>query len=185
MTNCPIRFPAALTLLAGALLAAGQAQAQGLKAGLWEHRTTMKSDSGQVEKGMTDMKARMDRMPPEQRKMIEQMMAQKGVGMTGTANTVKVCISAEEAARGELPAGDGKCQQKDIQRSGNRIKASFACAGPPPTTGTSEMTLKGDSAYEGRSVIDSTVKGKPERMTVDVSGQWLGASCGEIKPMRR
>ena len=173
-----------VSMIVGAWMLVSPAQAQGLKAGLWEHRYTMKSDSGQMEKGMADMKAQLDRMPPEQRKMMEQMMAQQGVGMTGQANTVKVCISAEEAARGELPAGDGKCQQKDIKRSGSTIKASFSCAGPPPTTGTSEMTLQGDSAYKGRSIIDTSVKGKPERMTMDVSGKWMGADCGPLKPRK-
>jgi hypothetical protein len=167
------------------LAATGVANAQNLKPGLWEHGFTMKSASGEIEKGMAQAQAELARLPPDQRKMMEQMMAQQGVGMTGKASSVRLCITPEQASRTELPAGDGKCEQKSLQRSGSTIRTSFVCAGPPPTSGQSEITLKGDTAYSGRSVVDTTVKGKPERMTMDVTGKWLSADCGNVKPLKR
>jgi len=164
---------------------ASTAQAQNLKPGLWEHSFTMKSSSGDMEKAMAQMKAELARMPADQRKMMEQMMAQQGVGMSGSANTVKLCISPEQAKNFDLPAGDGKCQQTVTQRSSSSIKSSFVCSGPPPSKGEGEMSLKSDTAYTGKSVVDTTVNGKPERMNMDVSGKWLSADCGNIKPIKR
>lgn len=175
----------AAALLAGAGVAPGAAFAQNLKPGLWEHGFTMKSASGEMEKGMAQAQAELAKMPPERRKMMEQMVAQQGVGMTGKASTVRLCITPEQASRTELPAGDGKCEQKSLQRSGSTIRTSFVCAGPPPTSGRSEITLKGDTAYSGRSTVDTTVNGKPERMTMDVTGKWLSADCGNVKPVKR
>ena len=177
------RRPAALAAVV--IATAGAAHAQNLKPGLWEHGFTMKSSSGEVEKSMAQAKAEMARLPPDQRKMMEQMLARQGVGMTPQGHTVRVCITPEQASRTELPDGDGKCEQKSLQRSGGTIRTSFVCAGPPPTSGHSEITLKGDTAYSGRSVVDTTVKGKPERMTMDVTGKWLSADCGNVKPIKR
>ncbi len=185
----PSRHAAQWVLAVVCLGAAWASQAQSLKPGLWEHNFTMKSNSGEIEKAMAKMKAELAKMPPDQRKMMEQMMAQQGVGMGlgagANANTVKLCISPEQAKNFDLPAGDGKCQQTVTQRGGGTFKATFVCSGPPPSRGESEMTLKSDSAYTGKSVIDTTVQGKPERMNMDVTGKWLSADCGNIKPVKR
>ncbi len=162
------------------------AHAQSIKPGLWEQSVVMKSSSGELEKGMARMQAEMAKMSPEQRKQMEQMMGQRGIGMSpGGGQQIKLCITPEMASRLELPASDGKCTQTVTQRSGNSFKATFECAGPPTTRGQSDMTLKSDTAYSGRSVVETTVKGKPERMDMDISARWLSASCGEIKPIKR
>lgn len=179
------RWLAVRVLLVLLIGAAAAAQAQSLKPGLWEHSFTMKSSSGEMEKAMARMQTELAKMPADQRKMMEQMMAKQGVGLSGSANTVKLCISPEQAKNLDLPAGDGKCQQTVTQRSSNSVKASFVCSGSPPSKGEGEMTLKSDTAYTGRSVVDTTVNGKPERMNMDVSGKWLSADCGNIKPVKR
>lgn len=171
-------------LAALALCAVPMAQAQSVKPGLWEHSWSMKSSSGQMEKAMAQMKAELAKMPADQRKMMEQMMAKQGVGMSGDVSKVKLCLSPEQARNLDLPAGDGKCQQTVTQRSSGSIKSTFVCAGPPPSRGEGEMTLKGDTAYTGKSVIDTTIDGKPERMNMEVTGQWLSADCGAIKPIQ-
>lgn len=175
----PIVAAAALVLLSAA------AAAQTLKPGLWENTFTMKSTSGGMEKAMAEMQAQMAKMPPEQRKMMEQMMAKQGVGMGPKGNTVKFCMTPEDAARQELPAAEGKCQQKITRRSGNTLAMSFTCAGNPPSSGEGEYTVVSDTAYSGKSVVNTTANGKPERMDMTVNGKWLAADCGAIKPIKR
>jgi hypothetical protein len=177
-------------LLAAGLLTGVGAQAQSIKPGLWEHNIAMKSSSGELEKGMERMQAELAKMPPAQRKQIEQMMAQRGVEMSmggtdGKGRVVKVCITPEQAARVDLPAADDNCRQMDVQRSGSTIRVKFACDGPPPSSGTSEFTLKGDKAYTGHTVVDTVRQGKPERMTMDLSGKWLASDCGNVRPFKR
>ena len=66
--------------LAAALLACScAAGAQNLKPGLWEVTHKMQSSSGQMEQGMSQMEQQLAGMPPEQRKMVEEMMAKQGV----------------------------------------------------------------------------------------------------------
>ena len=41
----------------------------------------------------------------------------------------------------------------------------------------------GDSAYTMKIKINTPQQGKPVTITTDSSGKWLGADCGNIKPM--
>lgn len=161
------------------------AQAQKMRPGLWEHSFTMKSQSGQTEKAMRDMQQQMASMPPEQRKMMEQMMAQQGMGMGAPGRSVKVCITKEQAERDEVPQQEGRCTQQVVQRTANTIKVKFTCAGNPPSSGEGEVTFLSPTAYTGRTTVNTTVEGKPERMNMEQSGKWLSADCGNIKPVRR
>ncbi len=165
----------------------GQVSAQDKKIlpGLWEHSFTMKSQSGQIESAMSQMQEQLASLPPEQRQMMEQMMAAQGVSMGPSGNTVKVCITEEDAARDEVPQMDGDCSQQVVERSGNTVKVTFSCAGDPPTSGEGEVTFISPKAYTGKAVINTVVDGKPERMNIEQTGKWLSADCGDIKPTRR
>lgn len=177
---------ATLTALGCALLTGtALAQTQKMRPGLWEHSFTMKSQSGQMEKAMSDMQQQMASMPPEQRKMMEDMMAKQGMSMATDGRSVKMCITKEQAERDELPQQDGSCTQQVMQRTSNMIKVKFTCTGNPPASGETEVTFSGPTAYTGKSVINTVVDGKPERMTMDQSGKWLSADCGNVKPTKR
>lgn len=177
-----------LVVVAALACAAGSgtalAQMQKMRPGLWEHSYTMKSQSGQMEKAMAEMQQQMASMPPEQRKMMEQMMAKQGMGMGAQGKSIRMCITKEQAERDELPRQEGNCTQQVVQRTGNTIKMKFSCSGNPPTSGESEVTFSSPTAYTGRSIVNTTIDGKPDRMTMDQSGKWLSADCGNIKPMR-
>lgn len=174
--------------LAAALLLAGSslnAWSQKLAPGLWEQSVTMKTQSGQLEQGMAQMQKELARMPPDQRKMMEQMMASRGVGMaTGQPTTMRVCITPEQAARDQMPQHDGRCKQTEMQRSGSTVRFKFSCTGNPPTSGEGEYTLESSKAHSGRTVINTVAAGKPERMEMQSRGRWLAADCGTLKPLQ-
>jgi len=175
----------ALALGAGVFASPGVFSQTKMRPGLWEHSFTTKSQSGQMEKSMAEMQQQLASMPPEQRKMMEQMMAQQGVGMGAQGRSVRMCITKEQAERDEIPQQQGNCTQQVVQRSGNTVKMKFSCTGNPPTSGESEVTFSSPTAYTGRSVVNTTIEGKPDRMTMEQSGKWLSAECGEVKPMRQ
>ena len=183
-----MKIPSApVTLLALTALAAiaGPASAQlgKMQPGLWEQTMTMKSASGQMEAQMAQMQQQMANMPPEQRKMVEDMMAKQGVGMAaGRSPTIKMCISPEQAERAELPPQDGNCKQEMVERSGSTMRYRFSCTGNPPTSGEGEYTLSSPTTYSGRTTVLTQVQGKPEKMEMTQTGRWLGADCGAIKP---
>lgn len=164
-------------------IATGQALAgpTQLRPGLWEHRFTMESQSGEMERSMQQMQEELANMPPEQRKMMEQMMASQGVQVGPGGHSVRICLSQEQAARGMVPQQDGNCRQEVVKRSGNTIKYRFNCTGNPPSSGEGEVTIISPTAYTGKSIVNTTVNGQPDRITMEQSGKWLSDDCGNIK----
>jgi hypothetical protein len=137
-----------------------------------------------MDDAMAKMQAQMANMSPQQRQMVEQMMASHGAAAPGQPRTVRTCISKEQAARASVPQSDGHCQQQEISRSGNSVKYSFTCTGEHPTTGTGEFKLTSPTSYTMHSVSDTMVQGKPQHMEMDVAGTWVAADCGSVKPVQ-
>lgn len=176
----------AATLVSALLMAAaasGPALAQTkLSPGLWESTMTMK-DGGQSADAMAKMQKQLESLPPEQRKMMADAMAQRGVALGGPGGRgFKVCISKEQAERGDVPDDDaGRCTREALQRSGDTIRFRFRCTNPP-STGEGEFTVSSDKAYNGRMVVETTVQGAPRRTEMQQSGRWLSADCGTLQP---
>lgn len=177
----------ALCLLALGLLAASASLAQPaakMQPGLWEQSVTMKSASGQMEAQLAQMQQQMASMPPEQRKMVEEMMARQGTGMgpAGRAHTVRLCITAEQAERQDVAQHDGNCKQELLQRSGNTLRYRFACTGENAATGEGEYTLASPTSYSGKASVVMQGRGQPEKMDMSTTGRWVSADCGAVKP---
>ena len=172
---------AVAALAAGIVAGQALAEVEQMRHGLWQHTFTMKSQSGDMEKQMREMQQQLAAMPPEQRKMMEQMMASQGMSLGPDSQTVSVCISKEKAARGMVPQQDGDCTQEVTERKGNTVRMSFTCAGNPPSSGESEITFSSPTAYTGKSIVNTTVQGRPERMTVTQTGKWQSYDCGNVR----
>jgi hypothetical protein len=170
-------YPAMLLACASSL-----AQPTKMQPGLWEQQVSMKSTSGQMEAQMAQMQQQLASMPPEQRRMLEDMMARQGAGMGAKPNTVRLCISPEQAERSEVAQHDGHCRQEVLQRSGNTLRYRFSCTGDQPTSGEGEYTLASPTRYSGRSTVLMQVHGKPEKLDMTTNGRWVAADCGAIKP---
>ena len=178
-----IASTAALALLAG--MAGGASAQQKMRPGLWEHSVNMKSQSGQMEAAMAEMQKSLASMPPEQRKQMEQMMAQQGVGMGPKGQTVKVCITKEQADLDNIPQQEG-CTQKVQRVDASTMKVAFSCKGgqgQPPSSGEGTITMQGPTAYTGQFKFKTQNQGKPEQIDMAQSGKWLSDNCGAIKPM--
>jgi len=173
--------PIGLTLL---LLATASATAQGTKPGLWEMRNRV-GGNPELDKAMAEMQQQLAAMPPAQRKQMEAMMGQSGMGIgAGGTITAKVCITPEMAARSELPSQtEGDCTTTVVSRSGNTLKSRLVCKNPP-TTGEGTYTFNGDKAFTTKMVMQTVRNGKTETTTLDGQGQWLAANCGSVKPIQ-
>ena len=70
-------------LAAGMLLLAASfcAGAQSMKPGLWEISSIVQADGGTMAQEMAQMQKELADMPPEQRKMMQDMMAKQGVSI--------------------------------------------------------------------------------------------------------
>jgi hypothetical protein len=89
-------------LLSGVTLATAAAQAQSIKPGLWEMSQKM-GGNAQMDPAAAQMQQQMAGMSPAQRKQMEAMLAQRGMGMpaqgAGGGMAMKVCITPEMAAK--------------------------------------------------------------------------------------
>lgn len=171
---------------AAAGLAAQGVWAQAQLPGLWEHTIKMTSADGATDAATSHMEQRLAAMPPERRKQMEAAMARSGIHPGEGGSTVKVCITKEEAARPmeeRMRNVRAQCTHKDVQHSGNTWKFKFDCTAPP-SSGEGEMTYISDKAYAGKSVVTATRAGKTSQTTVEMSGKWLAADCGDVKPMK-
>ncbi|MBG9388571.1 DUF3617 domain-containing protein [Caenimonas aquaedulcis] len=176
------RFSLLATLLFAA--AALPAAAQSLKPGLWEITSRMQSGSGEMEQKMAQMQQQLASMPPDQRKMMEEAMAQRGMKMGGGGPggmTLQMCMTREMVERNEIPSQKGDCKTTQQSRSGNTMKMAFACTNPP-SSGEGTMTFTSPEAYSTKMTVNTTVQGKPEKMNMESSGKWLAADCGSVKP---
>lgn len=178
----------ALTLLACATL---PALAQKLAPGLWEMTMQMPQSAGGPDLGaaMAQMQEQLAKMPPEQRKQVEAMLAQQGVGAPGLKPgaapgqppALRMCISKEASARGDMPDPEGRCRQDNLKRSGNKVSFNFTCTNPP-ATGTGEYVFTGDRAYTGKMLMNTERGGTPVSMEMQLSGKFISADCGDVKP---
>lgn len=160
--------------------------AQKTKPGLWEITSQM-TLSGEAGNAMAQMQAELAKMPPEQRKMMEQMMAQQGLGLAikpGGATAIRTCLSKEMAERDEVPVQqEGDCKTEMSPRKGNSQRFRFSCSSPP-SSGEGEVTHLGPDSYTMKLNMTTVERGKPQQATMNASGKWLGANCGNIKPLR-
>ncbi len=82
-------------------------------------------------------------MPPEQHKMVQELMTKQGVNMSPSAGggiSVRICVTKEIASRNEAPAQRSDYKHEQFQRSGNTTKFKFTCTNLP-SSGEGTVTL--------------------------------------------
>jgi len=175
----------ALLACAGAALpsAAGAAQTLNMKPGLWELNNRVSSSDPQIQSAMSEMQKHLANMSPEQRQSLQQMMNRNGVqlqlGEGGNIHS-SVCMTREMIDRKTFPVQGGECSQNVTPLSGNRFKVAFSCT-KPRARGEGEISMESDTSYRGR--VQITSEERSGTVDMDVTGRWVGADCGGVKPM--
>ena len=178
------------TILLIAAAAALPAAAQTMKPGLWETASKIESGNGEMASAMAQIQKQMAAMPPEQRKVVAEMMAKHGAGtQMPTMNpdgsiVTKVCMTKDMIARSQLLSQqqNGTCTHKNSPIVRGVMTMSFSCTNPP-SSGDARFVFQGDTGYSMTMNAKGVRNGKDETMTVDTSGKWLGADCGSVKPL--
>ena len=172
-------------LLLACACAALPAGAQTMKPGLWSLSNTMTSSDPQVSQAMSAMQQHMASMSPEQRQQMQKMMQQHGVQLdvgAGGALQTKLCMTREMAERKEFPVQQGDCKQTFTQQSATRGHIAFTCT-TPKVSGEGDMVADSDTSYRAHMKIRSQEQGRNETVDMDVTGKWLSADCGTIRPI--
>jgi hypothetical protein len=178
------------TMLATTVCAIGcalalPAVAQNMKPGLWELSNKVSSSDGQMQSAMAEMQKQLAGMSPEQRQAMQQMMERNGMQMNvgaGGALTSRMCMTKEMIQRKEFPVQEGECKQKMTPMGANKLKVAFSCT-KPPASGEGEMSFDSDTSYRAKMHIKGTDGGQQQVVDMDVTGKWLGADCGKLRPI--
>ena len=175
---------APILVLAGAC-AALPAGAQTMKPGLWSLSNQMTSNDPQLAQAMSAMQQHMANMSPEQRQQMQKMMQQNGMQLdigAGGAVQTKMCMTREMAERKEFPVQQGDCKQTFTQQSSTRGHIAFSCT-KPKVSGEGDVTADSDTSYRAHMKIKSEEQGRDQVVDMDVTGKWLSANCGTIRPI--
>lgn len=179
--------PAAIAMLSFAALSTAPSWAQNVKPGLWEVKNKMSSPDPRLAAQMEMLQQQLANMPPEQRKMLEAMAARHtGINMPTMQDggmLVKICMSREMAEQQRFPMPEkGNCTHQRAPVINNAMKVSFTCT-EPDASGEGELRFMGEKAYALKMNVTSAAMGGKKTMTMDATGTWLGADCGDVKPV--
>ena len=155
-----------------------------LKPGLWAVTNKMAAAGGQMGAAQAELQKQLAAVPPEQRKMMEAMMARQGLKLDAAGPlevSGRICMTQQMIDQHELPVQQGSCKTTLQSRTGNEMKMSFTCT-DPPASGEGRYTIVNAEAYTMKMDIKTSIAGSPEKVTIDAAGKWLGADCGAVKP---
>jgi hypothetical protein len=167
-------------LIAACAAVAHAQTAPPIKPGLWQVATERLVDGQKMQ--MPDMAAQMQNMPPEARKQMEAMMKQRGVDMSGGAGNMKICMTREQLDEGRWRSDEGRCKTDFLSRTATQWKWRSVCT-QPPSESEGEANIASPERYTVKVTTTSQRKGEPRSMQMTMNARWLGADCGDVKPM--
>jgi len=148
-----------------------------MRPGLWEITTT------------SDLLKLASQIPPDQMQILMNLARQHGVDMPKIQNgaaTSQVCVTQEMADK-KIPPGfyqnRSGCTAQNATHTGNKYSLDFVCANSRlQGNGTAEGIFTNPENFTGRTEFDGVAQGAPVKEHADISGRWMSASCGAVKP---
>ena len=151
----------------GTVIFAISVSAAGIKEGTWSMSMTIQA--GGVGDEAAQAKKEMDKMSPEDRAMMQQMMGNMGMGMSGQGMTMNTsqCMTNDNP----VPRRD---DEKDCQEThsitGNSVHFDVVCK---DSTSSGEVTYHNDS-MTGHITSTRREHGRETTSTIDLHGQYEG-----------
>jgi len=175
-------------LAAFSLVALGMTDTINIKPGLWEVTTTTqtKGTPPMSAEEKAEMEKAMAKMTPERRAQME--AALKAAQSGNSRPTVrKSCITKEDLSKPfAFDAGkdDGSCTRTIIKSTSSEQEVRMDCTNKTrKSSGTVRVVAANPESWNG--TMDATVSDTGGTMVLksSFSGKWLGAACGDVKPM--
>ena len=152
-----------------------------IKPGLWQVHSERDVD-GQKAKA-PDLSEHLKNMPPEARKQMEAMMKQRGVDMSGGGlNDMKICLTKDSLDPDRWQRNQGSCKTDYVSRSGTTWKWHTSCREPAAET-DGEAHFTSPDSYTVKTATTMTIRGETRTSRMTLDSKWLGADCGDIKPV--
>ena len=172
-----------LAYVGAALLCSSAAMADkiNVKTGLWE-MTTATEMNGAAAKMPVIPPDVLAKMPPEQRARMEQMMKNSpGAG----EHKRQFCVTEKDLERGFEPQQDQyrSCKRTSLKVTGTSQEMHMECNGNKyQGTGVMKMNTPDRETLVGTMEMNMTDGTHPMSMKVHMTGKWLSANCGSVKP---
>ncbi len=162
------------SLFLGLCLVPLASSAMEIQPGLWEISSSNMQVDDQALPGMEQMLEQLKNMPPEQRQMMERMMAEQGVQLGDKG--VRVCMSEAQIKAQQIPMQDPKsgCTNEITERSADLWKFRFNC---PNGQGEGETRFLSDKEFT--SQVRGTHGGQSSSM--QSHARWVAADCGNLQ----
>lgn len=175
-----------------------------MKAGLWQY--SMKFEGGaqgqfialqqdQADSLIGSMEAQLKEMPPEQRKMMEEALAQsktqsgqmpqyqsERMSVSKDGIVSKDCITQAEIDKGWSPDNQEGCKSTLTETGKNKFTLQQVCEGDNPSSMDAEVAFSSATHFSGKGIAAQTFNGKTYTMPVALEGKWLASECGAIEP---
>ena len=171
---CPLMATFAFSSL---VVAAPAKTAPPIKPGLWQVHSEREVDGQKA----PDASARMKNMSPERRAQVEAMMKQHGVAADG-AGGGQVCYTSETLGRSPWADQQTNCQVAFSRRDATSWKWHSSCP-EFAAEGDGEATFPDREHYTVKVTSVSKMGGKVRNSRITMTGKWLGADCGAVKPL--
>ncbi len=168
----------ALTLISPLLVSTANSAEFNMRSGLWQITTS------------SDLLWLAPQIPPDQMQNIKGLAKDYGIDMPQIENGAAIsnaCITQEMANQKTLPnfyQTELGCTSKNATRVGNNYKIDFVCASAAlKGSGTAEGTVTSPENFSGQTKFNGVAQSNPVNERADISGKWINASCGTVKPL--
>lgn len=145
--------------------------------GLWEHHFTVEGGSGEIQNLLAQAQFAIALMPPEQRKMIEDMAKAQGVDLNLKNQSAKTCITPDQAKKAELPNPIEYCTQSITNKTENGFSIRYQCQSNPPVSGRGEIVFHNDKQFSVKAILTTELNNAPQTVRVSQRGKWLSHNC--------
>jgi len=163
-----------------ALLSPLAQAAQVIQPGLWEVSPTKMEVAGQPMPDMQELMQQMQSMPPEQRQMVEEMLAKQGVALGNKG--VRMCLTPEQVKAENIPIQNeqGGCTNEITERGAKRWVFRFTC---PNGSGVGETLFNSDREFVTRIQGQNQIPGQEaEESNMEYVSRWISADCADVPP---
>jgi hypothetical protein len=157
-----------------------------IKPGLWEVTTSRNSTGTPMTSEQKSQKdAAMAKMSPEMRAQVEAMQKDRKAKQ-GQAHVIKSCVTQEDLNNPNFFDGGSNCTRKVLKSTSTMQEVQVSCTmGTHTSNGTIHIEAPTPVAWTGTMDTTMVVSGRDMKAQTNMSGKWLGADCGDVKPISR
>ena len=162
--------------------AAAPLPAPPVKTGLWEVKMSVVDADGH-EVASPELAA-LSKMSPEARARMAEAMKARGVSMPDANGVTRTCLTKAlfESGSWQQLASDAGCTTNFSTQSSTMWKWHSSCT-TMKSESDGETVFSNAEHYKTKVTTTSSVAGKTRTSTRVLEGKWVGADCGDVKPL--